>query len=767
MGTFGSTKKPRSLADDFRMRSEQELRKLIEQRLDLIQPIPEDISALAVRATSAPSIINAMNSLNRVELDLCEVLAALPDGTNVETVHRALNQSDGYILEAIDEALMHLWQLGLTWGNQSNIFLVRTVREMYGQYPCALGPSFSNTRATVRTFEQQPDQLLKLLASAPEDAVKILQEMAWANPLGTYPDAFKRVTPKLAKTATQWLLAHELLVPVDDNTVILPQEIALIVRGFQYRKVINCTPPRLNTIEVPQAKCDASGTHSILELIHTVQNVIDNLGRSPVAPLRTGGISLKDFTGLSQKLHVTEKLLALILEIAASSSLIALDDHFGWTPTSVYDQWIQMEDAAKWSSLALTWLNLPKAPMNTLSSTSKTPVLAQGQEFTEVITLRRAILSCLQSLDPDHGTNATTLTNYLQWHQPRADRQHFEDISAILFEAEILGIVGLGSLTTFGRSLTEGNDGIEELNRALPDFIDHIIVQADLTALAPGRLPQLERNFITQIADIESTGVASIYRFSNSSVLRGIEQGLSPEEIIERLTQLSRTPIPQTLTYLVNDIARRHGLLQIGHASVYLRCEDQNVISAILADKSLTTLEFKQIAPGILISGHPREIVLAHLRKAGYSPAIEGTEADTSPSTPEILRTQRVSKQGQIPNPQPSSKLIDAAISTMLQKSPDQSLQSQPQPNVKTKMTTQQTLAVLSEAVSQRTPVWLGYVDKNGDIKEFTIEPLAIENGFVTGFNLENHQVTTFTAARIVSVHYIENTQAESQGEAS
>jgi hypothetical protein len=75
------------------------------------------------------------------------------------------------------------------------------------------------------------------------------------------------------------------------------------------------------------------------------------------------------------------------------------------------------------------------------------------------------------------------------------------------------------------------------------------------------------------IADVESTGAATTYRFTENSIRRALDQGQSANDIIEFLAALSKTPLPQPLTYLIEDVARKHGVLRVGVASIYsARC---------------------------------------------------------------------------------------------------------------------------------------------------------------------------------------------------
>ena len=48
------------------------------------------------------------------------------------------------------------------------------------------------------------------------------------------------------------------------------------------------------------------------------------------------------------------------------------------------------------------------------------------------------------------------------------------------------------------------------------------------------------------------------------------------------IAQRSRTPIPQALSYLIDDLARRHGALRAGTASAYLRCDDEALLARVV-----------------------------------------------------------------------------------------------------------------------------------------------------------------------------------------
>ena len=141
----------------------------------------------------------------------------------------------------------------------------------------------------------------------------------------------------------------------------------------------------------------------------------------------------------------------------------------------------------------------------------------------------------------------------------------------MLAEAELLGLTGRGALTSYGRALLAG--GAEPavatvLADRLPAPVDHVLVQADLTVVAPGPLEVELAREMALVADVESAGAATVYRVTEATVRRALDAGRSAAELHELFRSRSRTPVPQALTYLVDDVARRHGALRAGSGRV-------------------------------------------------------------------------------------------------------------------------------------------------------------------------------------------------------
>ncbi|MEK9736144.1 MAG: helicase-associated domain-containing protein, partial [Candidatus Nanopelagicales bacterium] len=81
------------------------------------------------------------------------------------------------------------------------------------------------------------------------------------------------------------------------------------------------------------------------------------------------------------------------------------------------------------------------------------------------------------------------------------------------------------------------------------------------------------------------------------SVRRAMDAGCDAISLLEFLTRVSRTPVPQPLGYLIEDAARSHGVVRIGVATAYIRCDDPATLAAVVAHPRSSDLGITSVAP--------------------------------------------------------------------------------------------------------------------------------------------------------------------------
>ena len=291
----------------------------------------------------------------------------------------------------------------------------------------------------------------------------------------------------------------------------------------------------------------------------------------------------------------------------------------------------------------------------------------------------------------------------------------------------------------------------------LPEPLDHVLLQADLTAVAPGPLERPLADMLDVLADVESKGGATVYRFTPGSVRRALDAGRSASDLHDFLTAHSRTPVPQPLAYLIDDVARRHGHLRIGAASAYVRCDDDSVLSEILADKRSAGLRLRRLAPTVLAAQADPAALLDGLRAMGFAPAAESAEGDVVITRAHARRTPPRTAPEPVPDgpPTPDTTLLSAAIRAIRagDRASTTPLKSTPSPNGELPRTSSaETLATMQAAVLTGATLWIGYVNAEGAASQRVIAPIRVEGGFVTAYDHTADEVRTYPLHRVTGV---------------
>lgn len=352
-----------------------------------------------------------------------------------------------------------------------------------------------------------------------------------------------------------------------------------------------------------------------------------------------------------------------------------------------------------------------------------------------------------------------------------------------LSEAELLGITGRGALASPARALLNlplaeaaaepvAVHGVElsvAASRAatllaplLPEAVDHVLLQADLTAVAPGPLQRPLADMLAVLADVESKGGATVYRFTPGSVRRALDAGRSASDLHDFLTAHSRTPVPQPLAYLIDDVARKHGHLRIGAASAYVRCDDDALLGEILADKRSASLRLRRLAPTVLAAQTDPAALLDGLRSMGYAPAAESAEGDVLITRADAYRTGARTAPVPVPDgpPAPDTTLLSAAVrairagdlaSTAVRKERPEGGPA-PAAGELPRTSPAETLATVQAAAMTGSAVWIGYVNAEGAASQRVIAPVRVEGGFVTGYDHTADEVRTYPLHRITGV---------------
>jgi len=727
---------------------------LVRRRPDLARPAPSDLTSLAARASTRASVQRALDGIDRGHLQVLEALVASGDPVDLAMSAELLGTS----ARSLDGFVQELWDRALLWRSGDGQHVVRAVSEVLGPHPAGIGQAMAELPGSTPSWSGSAEALDQVIASAPAGARNILDMLTWGPPIGTLSPG----GPMAA--AGTWLLSHQLLSPLSSEHVALPREVALRLRGGKLHRETALAAPKLTVTTHEQPSVDDAAGGQASELLGLVDELATDWGPRPPRVLRAGGLSVRDFKRLASILNVDSAHAAFVVETAYTAGLLADDGSLEpvWAPTPGYDDWQQKPSAHRWVRLSQDWLISGRAPhlVSTVPAGGGSPINALSAEvvYPPMRQLRGDVLKELAALPEGQAPDLDTLADRICWRRPLRRAEIIEAVTAaVLREAEWLGITGRGALSTAGRLLLETKaDPIaaeEAINTHIPSPVEHVLLQADLTAVAPGRLEGSLAQFMRLVADVESRGGATVYRFSPQSVRRGLDAGWSSAQVLTALQDASRTPVPQPLEYLVGDVARRHGQTRVGTVSAYIRSDDTTVLDTMLADRGLAALQLRRVAPTVVVSQAHTLVVLEMLRENGFAPVAETTDGGVQ--IPRVAHHRTPARRS--PAPSITSVVDDELTETLISalRAGEESAafereraQSQPGPRLPSTEPAV-ALALLREASADSLGVWIGYADADGRTKRILFYPKRIEGGraygSVEGSNVEH----TFSIHRI------------------
>jgi hypothetical protein len=760
-----------SLLDWLRAQPDATLVTLLRLRPDLAVPPPPDLTVLATRAGVRASVNRACEDLDTFTLAVLEALVVA--GADAAPVSRStvLELFGGAIsAKRLDAALQQLAERALIWGLPEPR-LVPAALDVVSRYPGGLGRPASSLADS--------EVLRGQLADTETEERRVLEALAAGPPIGRSRDP--------GAAAVQRLVGRGLLLRVDPETVELPRQVGLALRGPAPLARLVTDEPALDTKEPGARRVDGTAAGAVLELLRRTELLIAAWSAEPPPVLRSGGLGVRELRRLSRELGLTESETGLLVEVVVAAGLAADSEGPGaggtgseWVPTTQADLWAAGGPEQRWLALARAWLELPRLPGLIGQRDEADRALApMAEELRRPLAPRdrRRVLQALADLPPGHGVSgADRLAAVLAWRAPRrGGRLRDELVGWTLAEATLLGVVALGALSGPGRALLSSPDAapvLAALRAALPEPVDKVLLQADLTAVAPGPLRVDVAEEMALVADVESGGGATVYRITEASILRALDAGRAPAELHALFAARSATPVPQGLSYLIDDVARRHGRLRGGTARSFLRADDEVLISEVLANSGAQLWELRRIAPTVLVSELALGELLDRLRAAGFSPAAEsgdGTVLDLRGPGRRISAKPRPATRAALPVP--GQAQLDALVAGVRAGDRAEALR----PSARSGPTTGRngslaTLELLQGAARQRHTVWIGYVNSLGVATRRIIQPVSVGGGVLEGREVDTERGAGNGAAGELQrfmLHRITSAAVVDSGEAS
>ncbi|CAI3793118.1 helicase-associated domain-containing protein [Pseudarthrobacter sp. MM222] len=662
--------------------------------------------------------------------------------------------------------------------------VVQLVGELH-RSGAAVSPATTPMEAalSLQHWTASPESLQQILADAPERTSALLARFGnWA--MGAVPQAQRRASVVHESSdvgPVDWLLARGLLVPLDAAHVELPHSVGVSLRGGFVIENFALTPPvpRLGSTSAALRRNAALG--AIAETLRLVGELLYIVREQPLVTLRSGGVGVREMKRLADSLRIDLHEAGVLAELCALAGLLRLDvDSSAWVQPPQLE-WLTLPRQEQWLWLVNAWLASERAPslvgqpvnggapgtaahrgpagttINALSAEAQRP---------DAPVVRKRILEILSELTREASAldgqapvlDAAAVLERADWSQPRMARRFSSLIRGVLAEADMLGLIGSGALSQIGAAIAaqQPDEALGILGEHLPAALNHVLLQADLTAVAPGYLaPELSEQLLT-MADAEGQGPATIYRFSVSSVRRALDSGQDAQAMLDFLRQHSATAIPQPLSYLIEDTAARHARLRVGAAASFIQSDDETALLELLNASAASGLGLVRIAPTVLISSSPPRETAQLLRSLGLSPAVEEGESA-------VLRLRRsTAMPGSVrpvytaPRTAPPEADVDAQLAVLRGGRPAADGAGGHPAAQGSEEATQLGLETLLKAIRLKQRVVMNVVDSLGNAVRETVVPVAVNGGRVRVFDPEKDTERVLSIHRIIDVEAAE-----------
>jgi len=799
-----------TFADQLRSLDDAALGALIQLRPDLVVPVPSDVSALAVRAQSRGSVARCLDALDEFTLHILDA-ARLS-----RTAETALTSVDAILALAVpaasaDDARVAIDRLRvrfLLYGSDDALQIIGAVDEVTSPYPAGLGRPADYLDAQAAALCADRAKLRRAVMAAPPAARAVLDRLAGGPPIGALNSNAAMAEP------VRWLVENHVLVPISEagraprpngELVELPREVGLLLRRdsgpLGVLRPLAPTP----TAGVRESKSvDAAGTGQVMEAVRNTEMLLDAVADESTPVLRAGGLGVRDLKRLARAANIDESSAALYLEVAYAASLLGEADATGvsravtfgrgsgavdevFLPTGGYDLWRALSIAQRWEALARSWLAMTRQPTLVGQRDDRDrPInaLSPEAERSGAPQSRREALLAVAELAPGAAPGIDEVLGLLAWQAPRRARGREAAHRDALAGAALLGVTALGAITSYTRHLLDDaaqedtdplgvrpgvaqsarSGAVRTLDVLLPAPVDHMVVQADLSIVVPGPAEPELANELDVIADQES---ASVHRVTPASVRRALDVGYTAGDLHELFKKRSRTPVPQSLTYLIDDAARKHGGLRVGSANAYLRSDDEALLAEVLADKRMAALGLRRLAPTVLVSSYPVVRLLSALREAGFAPVAEDAGGAAVLARPKVrrapTRTPMSSRLADQAGPPALAGPRLAGVVEQIRRG-DQTTRAarrapvtvraangQSVPGLTAVQAHSQAMAVLQQAVREKARVWVGYVDAHGSTLSRLVRPVSLSAGYLRAEDDRTETLHTFALHRITA----------------
>lgn len=486
-------------------------------------------------------------------------------------------------------------------------------------------------------------------------------------------------------------------------------------------RVLQETPPSIlePVLSTDQGFVDRRSAERADQAVATVSGLVAELDAEPARQLHKGGLSLPAVKKLAEALATDHEVVMRAIRLASHADLISLSDGY-WTPKETAKTWNREPVESRWRELATRWSrSLP-------------------DEIREMLT---------RHSHPGWNAHAR---DHLLWRFPLDQQAKADDFDAWSRESEWLGVTADSVVSSAGLALLHGNqsEAQQALKVLLPATVSRVYLQDDLSVVSPGPLAPKVSTRLRTMAALESRTLAPTFRFSHASLDHALTLGETADTIRSFLHTISLTGLPQPLEYLIDDVARRHGVLRArpnGQGTI-LSSSDGSILGEIEVDRRLRSLSLERGDGTTLVTRLPLNTTYWLLRGAKHPVVAENADGSAvvmpPPRTSHGSLRASARKRPEVESDHTSElvrRLRENAARTMANNSAESAEQSL-------------LIRELDQAIRARQLLSVVVLLADESTSRYTLEPTALAKGRLRGLDRGADIERTLPVSRIVSI---------------
>lgn len=451
--------------------------------------------------------------------------------------------------------------------------------------------------------------------------------------------------------------------------------------------------------------------------VRLIYGLLVGVGNRPPQVLAKGGIGRSHRATLAGFLSVDSDQLPLLLTLAESARLLAKTSQQIALPTPEAHAWMLASDAQRLTDLTAGFLaRLPRALSQAVRDALLTGASPWWQQVEDALPFATAVLA--------------------EYRAPVAEC------------ARALGLTTDTATTPAAALLlAPGGQAQEDLETFAPGTVDYFYPQADASVIAPGRLRADIDQRLLQFSRCVRFGDASTYVLTAETVIHGLNDGMTAQEMLTFLDAHARGGTPQPLRYLITDSAEHFGQVRIRAEGRGTRISASSaaIATTLLHDRELTALGLIPVseAPTDLLSPFPPETTFNALSEAHYPVASGGRPSGSVTFLPSGRPVGTL-----LPWPgtgDPSTEAL--AVAQSLHRSVE---------GGDADLRAGQIAHILEFAVKRRVPVRIRVARPGAAEGSFNVEPTGIGGGRLRGRDPQAQTERTFPLSSILAVDVID-----------